>query len=154
MNRTAVLIVTLAALVSVALYDSYSRGRAVGRAEVAARSVVIWQRAIHTRDTAYTTDTLRLRVWRDRWDTLRVTDTLWRDSVVYVRYDVVDSVIRACYAVLRSCESRVTARDSLIAALQGRIKGLADAQPSLVSQWTTRALWLAAGVGVGQVIKR
>lgn len=153
MNRTAVLIVGLAALVSFALYDTYSRGVAVGRSEVAARQVAIYQRVVRQTDSVYRADTIRLRLWRDRWDTVRIIDTVIIDNIVYVPRTVADSVVTACYAVLRSCEQRVAARDSVIRGLQGVITAKDAATPSVVRLWIERGLWMAAGVGVGSVIK-
>lgn len=154
MNRTAILITALAALLSFALYDTYSRGVAVGRSEVAARQLALYQKVVWRTDSIYTADTIKLNRWRDRWDTVRTRDTIAVDRVVYVPRNVADSTITACYAVLRSCESRVAARDSVISAQNGTITALKAQAPSTVRLWLERGLWLAAGVGVGQLIPR
>lgn len=59
------------------------------------------------RDTIYVRDTVRYRETRVRWDSVRVTDTVVVDSVVYVNRDVADSTVKACDDALASCGSLV-----------------------------------------------
>lgn len=153
-QRTAILIAALSLLVVIALQDAKQRGIAEGRAEAAAQQVREVERLVVMRDTLYVRDTIRLTRWRERWDSVRVTDTLVLHDIVYVPRDAADSVISACYAVVRSCEARVAARDSLIVTLQEVIKAERDKRPSALRVWAERALWLGAGVGVGAVVAR
>jgi hypothetical protein len=154
MNRTAIGLAIVAVLVSYALHEARQTGRAEGRAEVAARAVVIRSGAVAKADTIYR-DSLRiLNRWRDRWDTVRVRDTIVirrnDTTLVYVPRAAADSTIRACYAVLRSCEARVAARDSLIVSLRASI----PPTPSRLRVWGERALFLGAGVGIGAIVRR
>lgn len=69
---------------------------------------------IRATDTIYQHDTRTLVQTRTRYDTARVTDTLWRDSVVYVRREAADSLAAACSLVLRDCGTIRAQRDSLL----------------------------------------
>lgn len=149
--RAGVLVAVLAALVAYALTDAYARGHRDGLVDVSAARVREVERIVYRTDTLYKTDTLRLARWRTLWDSVRVTDTLVRDSVVYVPRDAADSVVSACYAVVRSCEARVAARDSLISSLRVSLKQ-AQAKDSKLKLWADRALWFGAGLGVGAVV--
>lgn len=53
----------------------------------------------------YTVDTVVLTRWRTRWDSLKVTDSVPVEVLVYVA----DSTIRACTLALGTCEARVAA---------------------------------------------
>lgn len=156
MNRTAILVTALAALVTFALWDTYQRGVAAGRGAVAGQQVKVWTETLVVRDSVYVRDTTRLRVFRDRWDTAYVDVERWKHDTIkvieYVRQ--ADSTIKVCTAVLQSCEQRVAARDSVIRGLRDIVKQKEAATPSTVRLWLERGLWLAAGVGVGQIIPR
>jgi fructose-1-phosphate kinase PfkB-like protein len=54
---------------------------------------------------------------------------------------------------VRSCESRVAARDSLAAALQAALKAERASKPSALRVGVDRALWAAAGLAVGLVVR-
>jgi hypothetical protein len=154
LERAAIGLAIVAALVGYALHEARQTGIAVGRAEVAAREVVVRSRAVAKADTVYR-DSLRvLNRWRDRWDTVRVRDTLVvtrnDTAIVYVPRAVADSTIRACFAVLRTCEDRVWARDSLIVSLRASI----PPTPSRLRVWGERALFVGAGVGIGAIVRR
>jgi hypothetical protein len=151
-ERGAIGLAIVALLIGYALHEARQTGRAEGRAEVAAREVVIRTVAVAKADTVYR-DSLRvLNRWRDRWDTAYVAVDRWKhDTVEVVRYvAVADSTIRACYAVLRSCEARVAARDSLIVSLKASI----PPTPSRLRVWGERALFVGAGVGLGAIVQR
>lgn len=151
-ERGAVGLAIIAVLIGYALHDARQTGRAEGRAEVAAREVVVWTRAVAKADTVYR-DSLRvLNRWRDRWDTAYVAVDRWKhDTVEVVRYvATADSTIRACFAVLRTCEDRVAARDSLIVSLKASI----PPAPSRLRVWGERALFLGAGVGIGAIVRQ
>lgn len=150
----ATLLALLAGLIVYALADAYGRGHADGLADGAARSVAAHVRVIRQVDSVYVRDTIRLARWRDRWDSVRVTDTVVRDSVVYVNRDIADSTISACRAVVVSCEARVAARDSALAALRAALKAEQAARPSQLRVAIDRALWGAAGLGVGVLVGR
>jgi hypothetical protein len=69
--------------------------------------------SVFTRDTI--TYTRRRDVYRDRVDSIQVTDTVTvREQVIIA---AADTAIRACEAVVTSCQARVAVRDSLIAIL-------------------------------------
>lgn len=64
-------------------------------------------------ESVFVTDTVRLRAVLTRWDTVRATDTVVVNNVVYVPRTIVDSIVAACRPLPTSCESLVTAvRDS------------------------------------------
>jgi hypothetical protein len=71
-------------------------------------------------------------------------------AIVYVPRATADSTIRACFAVVRSCEATVAARDSLIVSLKASI----PPTPSRIRVWGERALFLGAGVGIGAIVRR
>lgn len=86
---------------------------------------------IHTRDT--------VRMWRSQriYDSVRVTDTVVVDSVVYVPRDAADSAVNACVAAELSCERRV-------ANLNEQVR-VADSLAFLERLRAARP-WMAAGV--------
>jgi hypothetical protein len=154
LERAAIGLAIVAALVGYALHEARQTGIAVGRAEVAAREVVVRSRAVAKADTVYR-DSLRvLDRWRDRWDTVRVRDTVVvtrnDTAVVYVPRTAADSIVKACFAVVRSCEARVAARDSLIVSLRASM----PPTPSRLRVWGERALFVGAGVGIGAIVRR
>jgi hypothetical protein len=156
MNRNLpyVLLAILAGVVVYGLTESYRRGHEDGMADVASRQVADRVRIVRQVDSVYVRDTVRLARWRDRWDSVRVTDTVVVADIVYVPRDAADSTISACYAVIRSCEARVAARDSLAASLQGALQAERAARPSALRVGVDRALWAAAGLAAGMVLSR
>lgn len=146
------LVAVLAVMVVYGLTDAYQRGHADGLADSARRYVAARVTVVKMTDTVYSTDTIRFSRWRTRWDTARITDTVMRDSVVYVNRDIADSTISACRAVVASCERRVAARDSLITALNASLKAERASRPSALRLALDRAFWAAAGLGVGVVV--
>jgi hypothetical protein len=151
--RVGALVAILAALVAYALTDAYARGHRDGLADSAASRSAALTRVVRVTDTIYRNDTIRFARWRDRWDSVRVTDTLVRDSVVYVPRYVADSVFSSCKAVIGSCDLRVSARDSLVSSLRLELRE-ATKKPHPVRVWADRALWLGAGIGVGALVAR
>lgn len=147
-------VLALALLCAVALLwrDAYERGRHDAGRAVRAATIRTITDTVRVRDIQYQRDTIRLTRWRDRWDSVRVTDTVTVAQVVYVPRTVADSVVSACYAVLRSCEARVAARDTLISTLRGALKAEQASRPSVVRVALDRALWAAVGVGIGAVL--
>lgn len=115
----ALCIVAAAALLAGYLWGS-GRARAKARAELqAVRHVVDSLEAVKVRvSVVYRTDTLQLVRWRTHWDSVRVRDTVWVDSVVYVPRDVADSTIAACTLALRDCDHIRAVNDSLVAVLE------------------------------------
>lgn len=98
-------------------------------------------------DTLYRTQRVRYDSVITRYVTLRVTDTLMRADTIYVRRELVDSVVAACHSVVVTCEQRVT-------TLRAQVQ-LAD------SAWhraERRARWLpyaaTAGLIFGVVIAK
>lgn len=64
-------------------------------------------------ESVFVHDTVRLTRLLTRWDTVRVTDTIVVNGIVYVPRIVVDSIVEACRPLPTSCETLVTAvRDS------------------------------------------
>jgi hypothetical protein len=150
-DARVVLVVALAAVLAWAIWDAERRGVAKGQAMAqAARVDTLWREVART-DTVWR-DSVRVAVrWRDRWDSVRVTDTVTIDSIVYVPLAPADSTIRACFAAVRSCDPALAAKDTLITALRWQL----DQQPkppSALRVWAERALWLGAGVGVGALV--
>jgi hypothetical protein len=85
-------------------------------------SIAVLQTKADGTTTVYVRDTVRAVQWRTRYDTLSVTDTVVRDSVVYVNKQLADSTINSCTLALNSC-------------------GLAlKAQADLTDGWRARAL--------------
>lgn len=82
--------------------------------------------------------------WRTRWDTAFVDVERWkRDTLEVVRYVyLADSTIRACRAVVQTCEQRVAVRDRRIAALETAV---------LASLRLNGRPWTAAGVSYDPV---
>lgn len=148
-HRIALLI---AGLVSVAAGWLYRQGLEDGKASVRAQQARVEVRAVRETlvivQVRYKTDTLRLRQWRTRWDTLvqerRIHDTVWVTQVIAVA----DSTIRACGTALSSCER--------LRLLEQRRAELAEQQlrtrqgPSR----TRRALELAGAAAAGVVAGR
>jgi len=148
-DRPLILLALLAGVVVYALTDAYSRGHADGMADGASSRVRAYTHIVRKVDTMYVRDTVRFARWRDRWDSVRVTDTVTVRDVVYVPRDVADSTISACRLVIASCESRVAARDTLILALRGALKAEQSSKPSALRVALDRAVWASAGLGVG-----
>jgi hypothetical protein len=97
-------------------------------------------------DTQYVRDTIRLRGQAlVRYDTARVRDTLWRDSVVYVPRAVADEAVAACLAVVETCEERVSLRDQRIAALEAEGRALAAQRPTWKDKVKPIIVW--GGIG-------
>lgn len=111
-----------------------SRGRALEQAAdhatIAAHETTIADlRARAARlDTVYTRDTVRLRSWRDRWDTLRLVtnrvDTLISIDTLRLVVRVADSTITACSDALGTCEERTAVLRSLVTADSSAIRAL------------------------------
>lgn len=153
MSRPAILLFASLTLVGLVLYDTYQRGLTAGRMESVTERVRVLRETVTVRDSVYRVDTIRLRVARTHWDTVRIRDTITIDSTIYVPLAPADSVIQACFAVVRSCGAVRLAQDSVIRGLEGVIKLQSNAKPSPIRLWAERALWLTAGIGIGKVIR-
>lgn len=156
MNTRAYAVAIAALLWGILTWQAISaaeeRGVRKARLERLAAQIETLEVRVQKLDTVYLTDTIRLARWRTVWDSVRVTDTVVRDSVVYVARGAADSTISACYAVVRSCEARLAARDSLASSLRAGLTQ-ARANDSKVGVWADRALWLGAGIGVGAILR-
>lgn len=150
-QRQAWLVLALVAAVALLWRDAYERGKTDARVAASAATIRTLRDTVRVRDVEYRRDTVRLTRWRERWDSVRVTDTVAVAKIVYVPRAVADSTIQACYSVLRSCEVRVAARDTLIRALESSLRAERASRPSAVRVALDRALWAAVGVGVGAV---
>jgi hypothetical protein len=148
----AVLVVVWAAVTVWALKDAEQRGARQARlAQLAARVETLEVIAARV-DTIYRDSVRTATKWRDRWDTVRVRDTITVDSVVYVPLAPAESTITACFAALRSCDRALAAKDTLITALRWQL----DQQPkppSALRVWAERGLWLSAGLGLGRLVR-
>lgn len=156
---TARAFLLLIALVGVAGF--YAGGSAKERAlmeAIAKRDVERLIDTVRVRDTVYRRDTIRFRSVLARYDSTRVTDTIvvtrHDTAVVYVERAAADAAIQSCQLVVRSCESRVVARDSVIAAKDRHINALNAASPGFIERWGYRALWGWIGFELGKAAKR
>lgn len=104
--------------------------RADDRATIAQHEQTIkaLQRQQRRVDSVYISDTVNLRSWRDRWDTLRLvthtTDTLVSIDTLRLVVGVADSTIQACTTALGTCEERLAVRDQRIAVDSSTIRAL------------------------------
>lgn len=132
MNRSLVAGLALLAVV-LAAYSGHQRAT---HTALAAR-VDTLTRVERQLDTIYRDSLTIATRWKTRWDTVRVRDTMTivrnDTTIVYVRRDVADSTINACFAVLRACDRAGVAKDTLNAALRAQ---LLAAQPKLAQRVT------------------
>ena len=153
LERGAIGLAIIALLVGYALHEARQTGRAEGRAEVAAREVLVKSRAVAKADTIYRDSLKVLTRWKTRWDSIRVTDTIviTRDTgrVVYVPRAAADSALNVCYAVVRSCDRAGVAKDSLIASLRAGI----PPDPSAWDTFRERAALVGFGVALAEVVR-
>lgn len=92
------------------------RGKSVKELEKANATIQALKNRKDSVAIEYRTDTLRLRSMVAVYDTL--TDTLWRDSVVYVKKDAADQVIGACMLALKNCHELLVTNDSLLKEME------------------------------------
>lgn len=108
--------------------------------------LVALRHSVRRVDTLYRRDTIRLREWRTKWDTLTLGSPpaigagltaapAWTPREVLV-IATADSTINACLAVAQTCEERVAVRDSLVATYQSRERR------SAWRLWAERAGWV------------
>ncbi len=105
-------------------------------------------------DTVYASDTVRL--WRNvkSVDTMTVTVHSWKhDTLKVVEYvERADSAVRACVAVVLTCEARVALRDTRIALLDSLNANTAKRlRAAKGARWRDAALALGAGYLVGRL---
>jgi len=129
----------LALVAAGALYVKDREAQAVARAQYAAKDSVrrvaidSLERRVESIKVAYRRDTVRLRTWLTRWDTVKAgIDTLHDTTTVTVEVvrEVVrtaDSTVNACRVVVATCEKRAEAADSLASEWKARYE-LRDAQ--------------------------
>lgn len=156
--HTALIIVGAAALGGYIYWAGGNAREDRIRAELAARVEKTAVETVTVRDVRYVRDTVRLRQVITRYDSARVTDTLvvteHDTAVVYIPRAIADTAVAVCLSVIRSCESRVAARDSLLAAKDLRIHALEQLRPSRFRMWLDRALYFGAGAGTGALLRR
>lgn len=93
-------------LILIVIWASWRAGGARHAPEAVIREVV-------RTESVFVVDTLRLTRTLARWDTVRATDTVVVDNIVYVPRTIVDSIVAACRPIPGSCASLVAAvRDS------------------------------------------
>jgi hypothetical protein len=153
------------ALVAGGWFASYTREqREIGRRDLllaqARADVASASRRADSLAKVYRVDTVRLTRLLQRWDTLyaRVTDTvtLARTDTVRVPVQVLvtaDSTIRACHAVVATCEQRVAAEHAWGLGWQRQAEQLHVARPSGARLWLERGLFLAAGFGASRIYR-
>lgn len=117
------------------------------------------RRSVRRIDTVFRQDTSRLRAAVRRRDTVRVEiDRFLHDTVpvpveVVRRIVVADSVaLNACMMSLRTCEQRVSVRDSLIGSLNRQLKDAMHIRSSRWSQIKRGVTWLGIGFGAGYIV--
>lgn len=94
-------------------------------------------------DTLYKTQRVTATQWKTEYDTARVTDTLMRADTVYVRRDIADSVVDACFALVSTCERRVSNLQAQVYTLDDAwLRAEADAR-----RW--KVLTYAATIALG-----
>lgn len=149
--RTALpyVLLALSLLGTKCAYDHGQRQAGVWqeRARVADSTVRALGSRVRVVDTIYRRDTVRLTRRVQTWDTVTrvvaaMPDTV-RVPVEVVRWVAAeaDSTIRACRAVVETCEQRVAVRDSLNVALTQRLRIEQARRPSRFKQWAERAAW-------------
>lgn len=103
-------------------------------------------------DTVYQTIRAIERVTRVRYDTTRDTVVIQRDTgrVVYVAKVLADAEIKACTAVVTTCEARAAADSLEKAALRAEIAAINADRPSRFRSVLKGAAWLGAGYVLGR----
>ena len=118
------LVVVILLLLAAALWakERYGRSQAEERARIAITAYELLSKQKDKLEVVYKTDTLRLTKWRTRWDSILVarTETLTVERVIYIA----DSTIKACEAVVATCEQRVAV-----------VTEMADSARSAAKQW-------------------
>jgi hypothetical protein len=100
-------------------------------------------------DTIYRRDTVRLSREVKKWE--RIRDTLVITDTVRVReaLNQADSTIKACFAVVQSCEQKDSAHKVIEAGLRKQNDALRALVPGKTEKFITAAKWLAIGTVVG-----
>ncbi len=149
------------ALVAGGWFATYTREqREIGRRDLllanARADVATASQRADSLARAYRVDTVRLTRLVQRWDTLyaQLTDTLTLARTDTVRVPVqmlvtADSTIRACRAVVFTCEQRVAAEGARADAFATQVQLLRKSRPSGVRTWAERSVWVAVGVEIG-----
>lgn len=146
--RTGALVAVLALVAAWAIRDAERRGEAKAQARALEVRVETLRVEAARADTVYR-DSLRIAVRvRERWDTVRTRDTVRLNDTLYVPLAAADSAVSSCFAAVRACGRAGAAKDSVIAALDARIAAMPK-PPGPVRVWGERALWAAAGYGLG-----
>jgi hypothetical protein len=134
-----------------AISAAEERGARKARLERLTAQIETLEVRVEKLDTVFRDSVRYATKWRTRWDTVKATDTITRDSVVYVRLAPAESTINACFAALRSCERAGVAKDTLIRAQAEKISALESAKPSLKDQLVRGAIIFGAGYLTGRV---
>jgi len=71
---------------------------------------------------------------------------------VYVPRAVADSAINACFAVVRSCDRALAARDSFALGLEAQIHAMRASEPPAWRRWVQGGALILLGVGVGRIL--
>lgn len=100
-------------------------------------------------DTVYRRDTIRLsrevKKWERIRDTLVITDTV----IVRAALNQADSTIKACFAVVQTCEQKDSAHKVIEAGLHRERDAWKAMVPGRTQKIITAAKWLAIGTVVG-----
>lgn len=95
-------------------------------------------------------DTLRRQVTKleQLRDTLRITDTVQVKEFI----QRADSTVRACFAVVQSCEQKDSAHKAIEAGLRKQNEALKALIPGRTEKIISAVKWLAAGTVVGLAV--
>jgi hypothetical protein len=139
-----VALVTVGLLVGLGLAASRVVRGGLARLTTVADTLAVAQARV---DTVYVDRVRTLTRTLTRWDTVRVTDTVVVNGVVYVPRIVADSAIDACRQVVVSCDARVAIRDARLAVVDS-LRVLERQRP-----WTAAGLTYGTG-GLGIAVQR
>lgn len=143
--KTALLagaVLTIVLSVRQCQHEAYERGRAEVLIKVRNQEVALLKVQADSLSKHFARDTVRLTRLVTRWDTVKQTDTLTRETIIAVA----DSTIKACQITVTTCARALAAKDSVIA----RQDSLARLRISRAEQHTTfrERLGLCAGYGL------
>jgi hypothetical protein len=134
-------------------YAAFDTGRTMEQRKHLDQQLAAVNDTVRLTEVRYRKDTLEFVKWRTRWDTIvrrdTITITRGETTAVYVPLAQADSTIKACSAVVVSCEA---AR----AALQRKVAVLEANQPAPTPAWKQVAVpagWTAVGIVIGYIVR-
>lgn len=152
MSRELVALVLGAALAGFTVHGCSER--AIGRLEAernhARQDAKHWEQEAGRVDTVFRVDTVRLALTRRVTDSILVRDSLIRTDTVRI---LLAAERQACDQAISTCELRVQARDSIIAAKNREITALVKQRPGWLERAGGKLLWAGIGFGIGAAVK-